>query len=66
MEGRCDLRIARDKDGRLGVCRKAMLAQWHRGGLNPQLSEQGSYCGSLKSWRNRKRQRQHNPDPPCG
>ena len=54
-KGRYDLRIARDKDGRLGVCyTKAMLAQYGIAAekLNPQLSEQEGYCGSLKSWRN--------------
>lgn len=41
-KGRYDLRIARDKDGRLGVCyTKAMLAQYGIAAekLNPQLSE---------------------------
>uniref|UniRef100_UPI003AF0FD13 FimD/PapC N-terminal domain-containing protein n=1 Tax=Escherichia coli TaxID=562 RepID=UPI003AF0FD13 len=54
-KGRYDLRIARDKDGRLGVCyTKAMLAQYGIAAekLNPQLSEQEGYCGSLKSRRN--------------
>ncbi|KAA0515885.1 fimbrial biogenesis outer membrane usher protein, partial [Enterobacter ludwigii] len=54
-KGRYDLRIARDKDGNLGVCyTKAMLTQYGIAAekLNPKLSEQEGYCGSLKSWRN--------------
>ncbi len=69
-KGRYDLRIARDKDGRLGVCyTKAMLAQYGIAAekLNPQLSEQEGYCGSLKSpAQRRKRQRQPWSSPPCG
>ncbi|WP_257574537.1 FimD/PapC N-terminal domain-containing protein [Hafnia alvei] len=68
-KGRYDLSIARDKDGRLGVCyTKAMLAQYGIAAekLNPQLSEQEGYCGSLKSWRNEeKRQRQPGPVLPA-
>lgn len=67
-KGRYDLRIARDKDGRLGVCyTKAMLAQYGIAAekLNPQLSEQEGYCGSLKSAQRRKRQRQPGPVLPA-
>jgi outer membrane usher protein len=34
--------------------------------LNPQLSEQEGYCGSLKSWRNEENVKDNLVSPPCG
>ncbi len=67
-KGRYDLRIARDKDGRLGVCyTKAMLAQYGIAAekLNPQLSKQEGYCGSLKSRATKKTSKTTRSSPPA-